>query len=180
MMPPMNQEEITEAAYGQRFAIQRSIRYHGHRIAFWEFLAFITKLLEFIPTSTAFIFIFSGNGGQHALQWVLLAAAIFSFLAIILEAHRRIKHQSRQRARMCELDLRLPLNLETVTEGLLEDIYASRRRIELDDGVLLPCLNVICHNEQLTADGHPENPAKLNFVERNIGRYLPIPYSSKP
>ena len=173
----MNKEEIADAIYGQRFSIRRSIRYHEHRIVFWDALAFVAKVLEFIPTSTAFVFIFSGKGGQYALQWVLLGAAFFSFLAIILDAHRRVKHQSQQRARMCELDLRIPHNLEAVSEAMLEDIYASRRRIELDDGVILPCLNVICHNEQCVAEGQLADLAELTFIQKTLGRYFPISYT---
>jgi len=174
----MTQDEIVEAIDRQRFSIERSMRYHEHRMFFWECVAFWAKLLEFATTSTAFAFLFRGQN-ECFLKWVVLFAAILSFLVIILDAYKRIKHNTRQRSRLGELAIRIPLNLSTVTEAQMEEIYAVRKRIELDDGIVLACLNAICHNEQCAAEGKLDESVRISFWEKHIGKYFPIPYRPK-
>ncbi len=174
----MTQEQIADAAYSQKFSIARSMMYHERRVLFWEFLSGIAKFLEFATTSTAFVFIYAGTD-RPLLQWVVLAAAIASFLAIILDAHKRIKHNTSQRARLGELALQIPHNLEALTEERLEEICTARKRIELDDGVILDCLNAICHNRQCDAEGIKTGLMHLNLWEATVGRFFPVPYKSK-
>jgi len=174
----MTQEEITlQAINGQRFSIETAMMYHERRVLFWEVLAFIARVFEFFTTSAAAVFLFQDQT-LETTRWMVLAAALFAFLVIALDAQRRIKHNARQRARMGELRLRVPHNLATVTEAQLEEIVRDRKRIELDDGVLLECFAMICHNRQCMAEGNPDGKVPINWWEWSVGRFFPVPYRS--
>ena len=175
----MTQAEIVKEMNEQRFAIERSMMYHERRVLFWEFLSFVAKVFEFTTTSAAAVFLFT-HQNKSITQWVVLAAAFFSFLLIILDAQRRIKHNTSQRARFGELSMHIPRNLETITEARMEELIQARKRIEQDDGVILDCFNAICHNRQCIAEGNHEGKLYLHWWESWFGRFLPIPFNGKP
>ena len=179
MMPEngtMTNEEIAREAHGQRFEINVSMRYHEERLKFWGGLSSAAKVFEFLTTSTAAVFLFQDKPYS---AWVMLAAAFLSFLVIILEAQSRIKHNTTQKARMGELSIRIPHNLDALTEERLEEIIRERKRIELDDGIIFPCLLKLCYNAQCVADGMPEHMKPMTRYQKTAGWFLPVPYNRK-
>ena len=173
----MTNEELKDAFWKMQFGLRRSYFYHERRVLFWRTVLFVAQGMEAALGSTAAAFLFNENGSSLT-KWLVLASAIISFVVVWFDASKRIQVNMTKKARFADLEDRIPFNEDKYSEALLEEIRQVRRKIEKDDDVVLPCVDVLARNDACRALGVPED-RKLSFVERTIGRLLPIPYDKK-
>ena len=174
----MNQDAPTLAKRLKdlNFEIDRSIRYCDHRIFFWNFFAKSAQVLEALTASAAFVSLFA--------EWTTIAhiciaiTAVVSILAFTLKAVENTRFNVEKKSKFSELAIKIPGNLNNVTEEQYEIWRAERLMIDNDESTHIPCLSVICHNEVCLAkkidDFYP-----LSFFEEHVGKYIPIPYRSR-
>ena len=170
-------DKIENDWWYMRFGLRRSYFYHEKRVLFWRTLLFLAHGIEAALTSTAAAFLFS-EGSRTATQWAVLVAAILSFVVVWFGAERRIQSNMAKKAGFATLEGKIPLGREKWTAELLEEIRRERVEIERDDDVVLPCVDALARNDACRSLGIPEDK-RLSFVERTVGRVLPIPYSPK-
>lgn len=110
-------------------------------------------------------------------KWIVAISTAISIAAVILKASERVKHHMSQKAAMGSLLQRFPVDLSSVTEAALKELRDERLQIEKADGVILSCLDVMCHNEQCIADGSDHAVRKLSWFQSHFGTWLPVPYA---
>lgn len=170
-------EKILDDFWAMRFGLRRSFFYHEKRIVFWRTSLFFAQGLEMALNSTAAAFLFNSNG-TTTTRWIVLASAIISGIVVWFNAEKRIQANMEKKALFHDLIGRIPRRQEKYTEELLDEIEKARLDIERDDDVVLPCVDALARNDACRSLGIPED-SKLNFIERTIGRVLPIPYIKK-
>ena len=175
---PADKSQLADEFWTMRFGVTRSYFYHEKRVLFWRTLLFVAHGAEAALTSTAAAFLFCDSAKSFS-QWAVLVSAILSFLVVWFCAEGRIKTNMEKKARFRDLENMLPLFDEKGTEEQLAEIARKRREIERDDDVVLPCVDVLARIDACRALG-VEPDRRLNFIERTIGRILPIPYTNKP
>lgn len=160
-----------------RFALRRSYFYHEKRVLFWRTALFLAHGLEAALTSTAAAFLFN-EASKTFTQWAVLISAILSFVVVWFGADKRIKVNMEKKARFVELEDLIPIGEDDRTKDFLERIKRERRKVERDDDVTLPCVDALARNDACRAFGVAED-RKLNWIEKTVGRILPIPYKKK-
>lgn len=174
----MTADELKDAYWEMRFGLRRSYFYHEKRVLFWRTMLFVANGMEAALTSTAAAFLFC-DSEKSVAQWATLLSAILSFVVVWFSADRRIQSNMEKKARFSDLEDSIPIDEETFSVEGLEKIKRLRRNIERDDDVVLPCVDALARNDACRAFGIPED-RRLNFIERTVGRLLPIPYKNKP
>ena len=173
----MADETIDREFWNLRFGLRRSYFYHEKRVLFWRVVLFLAHGLETALTSTAAAFLFC-ESNKSVTQWLVLVSAILSFVVVWFGAERRIQINMEKKARFLDLEGKIPAKKDRYSEELLDELCTERRNIERDDDVVLPCVSALARNDACRALGVPED-RKISFIERTIGRILPIPYALK-
>lgn len=169
--------KLKDAFWELRFGLRRSYFYHEKRVLFWRTLLLLAHGMEMALTSTAAAFLFC-ESNKTFTQWAVLISAILSFVVVWFSADKRIQINMEKKARFLDLEDRIPANDKDYNDELLEKLKRARLRIERDDDVVLPCVDALARNDACRALGLPED-RKLNFLERTLGRLIPMPYTLK-
>lgn len=171
-------EKLKKEFWNTRFDLRRSYFYHEKRVLFWRTTLFLAQGMETALNSTAAAFIFNENGATLT-KWFVLASAIISFIVVWFNADKRIQSNMEKKARFLGLEELIPCNEDEYTQKRLDEIRQGRLKIELDDDVVLPCVDALARNDACRAFGLAED-RYLNLLECTLGRFLPIPYKKKP
>lgn len=135
-----------QADYGLLFDLRRSVRYHDRRRAWFELLHRMAGLSALFLCAAV---LFSAAGAAPAPPWLValaIAAGLVGVDVLAGFANSAARHQS-LRARFIMLEA-----------ALLADPAANhhiaRLHIEADEPPIYRALDLLCHNEQMRADGH--------------------------
>lgn len=168
---------ITKKMSNAKWGVERSMLYHESRVFFWESLSFVSKLFEFLLNSAACVLLFDGSA--TFTKWFVLVSAILSFLAIIMNCSKRIKHNMAQKARYGRLLAKFPVDEDDFTKDILAQISKERLKIEEDESVILDCLNAVCHNKLCDVYDLPDEKWEVSLLCATVGRMIPIPHHPK-
>ena len=154
-----------ETAVELLFGIQRSVRYHDHRIAHFDILHKITNVLT-ILLSGIVILELSGRDSPPWIKFLAAFSAVMSaFDLVVGYGHRANQHRDFKR-RYCALERELGrVNSQFDIEG----IRGERLAIEAEEPPIFRALDAMCHNELLTAHGY----SRLDDEEKSHYRQLP-------
>lgn len=143
----MRPNPTAQADYGLLFDLRRSVRYHDRRRAWFELLHRMAGLSALLLCAAV---LFSAAGTTPAPPWLAalaIAAGLVGVDVLAGFASSAARHQS-LRARFIMLEA-----------ALLADPAANhhitRLHIEADEPPIYRALDLLCHNEQMRADGHP-------------------------
>lgn len=170
-------EEIANRYWDIRFDARSRAIYYSRRLIFWTGLEMFAQLGEFVLSTAAFIALTR----DHATfgMWTTFAVSLLSFLALWFGAGKR--------ARKCavlsrDYDLvvaEVPPYYEIQT---MEGAAKAKKRLDAlraREDTALDCLGIACYIDTCIEYG-AKPQWRLNWIERTIGRWLPIPYTPKP
>jgi len=170
----MKQDKIFDALYEQQFAVDLSIRYHNHMINTMTFVSNILKQM-FCIIAGIYAGVLFAMGFIPELTIILVVANVMIF-SWIKSASNSVKFHTNKRTLFYLLKKHFPKDLLKGTEELTTFIRNEREDIEKDDTKGFPCLDVICHNDVCIDRGLTNAVCPLTWVQRNIGRIIPINY----
>lgn len=134
------------------FHIRRSIRYHNCRRRFFDNLNTTSQLISIIAGSATVFAVISNLG---IAPYVAAVVTIFSAFNLVVSPTRKSILHADLAKRFIDLEESIT-GTEVVTEREIREFKRQRLRIERDEPVVLRCLDTLCHNEQLRADGYGE------------------------
>jgi hypothetical protein len=152
------------------FNVRLSVRYHNRRRAFFD---------TFNLTANAFSVIFSSAAiaalkadSQYFAVWSALAVTIVSALNLVI----RTSERARQHHDLAKRFIALEQKVLPAVEDDFVALYAEKLTIEADEPPMLDILAVLCHNDQVFAEGYgPDRVYKVNFLQRLCAHFLDLP-----
>lgn len=150
------------------FSIGRSIRYHDHRVAWFDRLHRMSSAVSILLAGVIFMEI----GGARSPWYIQALAAIGALLStfdLVLgfakcaDVHRDLKR------RFVELEIAL------VNGASTQEIEVSRRRIEIDEPPLYSALDVLCREEMCAAMGCENQYQPLAWLPRTTRNWYRWP-----
>ncbi len=141
------------------FGVRLSIRYHAKRREFFETLHNLSSFTAVVlGSATAWAFL-----GDHRLLGMTAAMVVtfFGGLELVLGTIKRSHDHTDLGRKFTELEKRL---LEDRSESAVLEVERQRLDIQADEPPVLRVLSVICHNEQLRAQGFDELEDSDEFV----------------
>ena len=173
----MTPEELHQAFAEQQSDCYRSARYWACRETFWRFIDHLCKLFIFL-TSAGAVCIQAIGGNPAGTGWCA-AAALATFVLESFAVQGKITFAVKQCQRYATILTLFPIDESEEDAKLLKRIRNERLMVEKDETIILECLDVICHNKQCLSGNRLDDMVKLNWIERWIGRFLPIGFKKK-
>lgn len=136
--------------YRMLFGIRRSIRYHQRRRAFFDRLDQLTNAFALIFGSAALY----GVLGENADKVAVVASAIVTTMAsinLVVGSSKRARDHADFARQFIELEKSM---IGKGTEERLQAVTEKRLTIEASEPPVLRVLDIICHNEQMRAEGY--------------------------
>jgi hypothetical protein len=136
-----------QADYSLLFDVRRSVRYHDRRRAWFDLLHSMAGL------SALFLFaaiLFSTTGAATAPPWLAALAIAAGLVGVDVLADFASSAARHQSLRTRFIMLEAALQAEPAAKH-----HAARLHIEADEPPIYRALDLLCHNEQMRADGHP-------------------------
>ena len=173
----MNSQELHQAFIDQQSDCYRSARYWACRETFWRFIDHLCKLFIFLTSAGAVCIQVIGKDPAGKV-WCA-AAALATFVLESFAVQGKITFAVKQCQRYATILTLFPIDESEEDAKLLKRIRNERLMVEKDETITLECLDVICHNKQCLSENRLDDMVKLNWIERWIGRFLPIGFKKK-
>ena len=164
-------EELLDRQHALLFDINRSIRYHTRRRAFFERLDMLTNMASLIFGSAAVY----GVLEKDYATWALLSAALVTSLSginLVVSSSRRAREHFDFARRFG--DLAIKLQCDSLTDDLLRSATAERLRIEAEEPPILRMLDVQCYIEEARAQGLDYGGIELAWVQRVLSQLVDV------
>lgn len=171
----MTQEKLSNLFLQLRTDLERSLLYYAVMRARCSLWAFVVQSLSVVTASSVFVAVV-GEASKPLMKTLAVAAAICSSLSIAERASNRADWYLQKRKAFSELRGRIPVNEESFTVELLEQLTRDRITLEADESPVYGCLSVLCHNNECMAVGMPEYMQPLTWWQRNVLRFFPVSY----
>ncbi len=152
----MNLRDLNHEQYGLLFDVQRSMRYHDRRRAFFDRLHQITGGLTVLLAGSVLFDIARPGATPWWLSSLAVAAALLVAWDMVVNyaAKAGLHRELRRRFGVLEMAM-LSGDLE---DGTWQEHHLERLRIEQDEPPVYRALDLLCRNELLRAEGI-SNPA---------------------
>lgn len=159
--------------YGLHFDIQRSIRYHQRRRAWFDGWHKLTVGAAAVFGSATFYSVL-----QQYSELAMLLAGLVTLLSVadFVIGNGTMARLHHDLARdFIRLDVRLRL-ADNADRGLLRELWEERLAIEAREPPTKVILNRICYNEQLRAEGRDgeEHYIQLGWLQRAVAHLIDI------
>lgn len=159
--------------YSLLFGVRRSVRYHMRRVRFFDQWNLVTNALSLSFGSATILAVLGGRNSS----WAVGAAAVvtvFSLLNLLMGSTRRAREHNDLARRFIALEKAMVL-LEQPTPADLKRCTAQRLDIEGDEPPVLRVLDILCHNEQALAEGHPREVfVQVKWYQRWLAQFMDI------
>ena len=151
------------------WGVKRSQRYHAKRTQFFQRWAWACSMIAILSGSGAVL-----AGLQKAPAWVAVVSAVlialFGGLNLVFRFAELARDHRDFNRKFADLEARMLL--AEPSESELRKFQAERLKLEGEEPAVKPVLDVICHNEQLIADGAKIWPHQVTFAQRVLRNYL--------
>lgn len=174
----MNADDEREAVL---WDVQRSIRYHDRRRAFFDFWHRLTAALSLIFASAAAVDLLNASGHGIAIGAAFVVAVLSALDLVVGTAEKARKHDDLRR-RFIKLESGIRRD-ERPSPQMLAAWSEERLAIELDELPIYRALDVLCWNELAIAT-RKAKPVPLSTLKRltahwlrweNLASQLPLP-----
>lgn len=163
-------DEIQVKWHGLLFDVQRSVRYHNRRRAFFDRLDQGSNMLSVMLGSTAIYGVLEQRWQVLTLSAVGLVTA-FSAINLVLGSSQKARQHFDLARRFIELEK--AIRLATPTPMTLAEFTQLRLSIEMDEPPVLRVLDAICYNEQARSEGYPDkNLAGIGWWQRQVAQIM--------
>jgi hypothetical protein len=166
----MKLEDLNDDQYGLLFDVCRSVRYHDRRRAFFEGMHQLTCFLTVLMAGSVLFDL--GKAGETAgwLYLLSVSAALLAASDMVIGYSRCATRHSGLRERFS--DLQIALEEGDLSESSWRTYRLSRLRIEKDEPPVFKIVDLLCHNELLTAFGFDRAKQSGEFIEINCWQRL--------
>lgn len=157
------------------FGVQRSIRYHARRQAFYDFWNTLTSATSIIlGAATVATFVEKVLPWPDVLRIVFPAIiTVFSTLNLVWGTSRRARQHNDLYRRFVELERNMT-KATNLDDALVRSFRAERLAIEADEPPTMFALDVLCHNEVVRAVGS-DNYYEVGLWHRWTAQFLSFP-----
>lgn len=137
------------------FDINRSIRYHERRMAFYDYCRIFTNVLTMIISGAVIFDVFHSPETAYPLAQVTLGliSASYSLMDLTLGGFGKLA-DNHKHLRKRFSDLKRSIIASNHDQQQLPKFEQERLLIEADEPPIYVALDSLCHNEQLIADGY--------------------------
>jgi hypothetical protein len=140
---------------GELFGVQRSVRYHARRQAFYDFWNTFTNAVSIIGgAGTVWVFLDKAASVEWRL-WLPAIITIVSTLNLLWGTSRQARTHNDLYRRFVELE-RDMVGIAQPNEDDLKEVKGRRLMIEADEPPIKFAVDVLCHNELVRALGSDE------------------------
>lgn len=146
-----------QTMYSLLFDVRRSARYHNRRRAFFDRLNLTSNAVSTIFGSAAVATALTQAPNSSGLVTASIAAVVSAVSAVNLvvgSARMARTHQDLAK-RFIDLEAAM-VKAPDETKEQLRQFTVERLRVEQEEPPVMRNLDTLCHNELLTAMGHPE------------------------
>ena len=151
------------------WSVQRSIRYHARREAFFERWHRLTSGLSLLFATAAVADLLRGAGHWGAVAAALVIAVLSAADLVVGTAQMARTHADLRRR---FIDLECSIQLLPLPDHATADGWAAERlRIERDEPPIYVALDLLCENEQATATSI-ERRYSLTWWQRCTAHWL--------
>ena len=169
-------EKLADRYWEIRLGARTRALYYSRRILFWTGLEMLAQLGEFIVSTAAFVALLENHTGFG--KWAAFAVSMMSFLALWLGAGKRARKCAELGREYGLIVGDVPPYYELQTEDGARKAKDKLEKLYAEEGTFLDCLGVICYIDACHEFGATPQ-LRLSWIERTIGRILPIPYKRK-
>ncbi|MDN3578731.1 hypothetical protein QWZ03_18345 [Chitinimonas viridis] len=160
----ISNEQLDEKLYGLLFDVCRSIRYHNRRRAFFDRCDMLNNVVSVVGGSVAVYGVLEQNIKCVAVFFGG-AVTVSSAFGLVVGFSQRARAHSDFARQYIELEKKL--RKLPPSEELFREVYDARLTIEAEEPPVKRVLDVICHNDQMRAMGHPsEEWAHVSILQR--------------
>jgi len=144
------------------FSVRRSVRYHQHRVAFFDRL---NKTIRFVAlvSGASVITTALAEAGAGWVKFSAVVVALISALDLVVNTEGGIRRHLELVGRFLNLEKRM-VQAGMATRELLLALAAERLEIEAGEPPVLRVLDCVCHNELLRAMGYTDNKDAPDFA----------------
>lgn len=152
------------------FNARLSIRYHNRRRAFFDVVNLCASAVAVIFSSGAIGALLAKS--TELAAWSAVVVTVFAGVNLVLRSSER----ARQHHDLTRRFIALEIKLIPATESQFSELYGEKLLIEADELPPLDILAVICHNDQVSAEGHgPGRKVNLWFWQRMFAHFFDLP-----
>lgn len=161
--------EVNDQRWNDLWYVQRSIRYHARRRAFFDRWHRLTAGLSLIFASAAAADLLHASGHRVALVAAFVIAVLSAADLVVGTAEMARKHDDLRR-RFIILESRI-LPDEDPSPETLAAWCDERLSIECDEPPIYRAIDLLCENEQAIATNYPP-PARLTPFQRLTAHWM--------
>lgn len=167
----MSEADKEDELHRLTFYVQRNIRYHMRRAAFFTRWSRLSSFVGVFFGSAAAITFLSSVSGSHPLLPVLLAGvvALASAVELVVGVSQRAWLHNDLRRRFLDIDEKMQINPKMPMKSINE-LWACVRRIETDEPPTMEALELMVRNEVIIS--------MYDYEERSK-HYIPLPWWQK-
>lgn len=157
------------------FNVRLSVRYHHRRRAFFDTLNLAAHACSVIFGSAAIAALL-----KSSQDLVLYASAIVTVMAT-LNLVLRSSERARLHHDLAKRFMTLEQKLLPAAQSEFAQLYAEKLSIEAEEPAPLQVLAVLCHNDQIGAEGiKPERRIALRWWQRLFAQLIDLPPAPLP
>ena len=166
----MIDNNLIDDLYGLDFDVNKSIRYHLARRNFWDSFSRANKIIGILSGSAVVVGITSGSPIVTTISGAIVA--FFSALDLVFDFGARSREAEDIRREWSLLAQRIAL-IDKPTRKELQDLRATRLKIEMSEGPVLDLLERRCAHDEAAARGDPINEAwQLTRWEKRLAQFV--------
>lgn len=146
---------MTDEQYAHLFSVRRSIRYHSKREAYYSRSHYVATVVNFVAGTGAVIAALQNLQSPATVITLSALVSAVSAVDIISNNARKSWLHSDLRKQFINLEAQ-QLKLDVTSNETMPALMSKRLKIEADEPPVHRALDIICHNELITALGIDE------------------------
>lgn len=129
------------------FGVRRSVRYHAHRIRFFDQASKTIRILAGVSGIGTITTLMASTLGPAWPASLAAAVTFFSAIDVVIDFAGMARRHTDLYRRFIELEKLIVSSGQNINQQRLNELVSVRLTIELDEPPVLGVLNAICHNE---------------------------------
>ena len=157
------------------FGVQRSVRYHTRRRAFFEHLHSFVLFIGVVGGSASVGALLANLSDEWSV-WALLPGifvTLFSTIDLVVRTGEKSCRHAGLSRRFIELEQAMQAGRSTYTKDILTEWEGERLKVEADEVHILRILDLMCHNELAQAMGYKKTQCyRIPLWQRLIAHFF--------
>lgn len=167
----MNDEQL-DRLHNLLFGVRRSVRYHSHRIRFFDGLNKTVRVLTSVSGAGVVASVLSARLGAGWTNGFAAAVASAAALDLVIDSAEKARLHASLYRDFIDLERRIVLAGKALDDSALDRFDGDRLVLESKEPPVLRVLDVICHNELLRAMGEGGRAVRVSRLQRALAQFL--------